>query len=82
MRNHNKPISKVQGNVVHIKDGMPFEKAMRKFKKKVQESGILQDLRKREFYEKPTTKRKRKKAAAKARWKKTLEKQQLPTKHY
>lgn len=51
--------------------------AMRKFKKKVQDSGLLQELKDREFYEKPTTKRKRAKAAAKARWKKQLKSMQI-----
>ncbi len=40
------------------------ERALRKFKKKIQESGLLDELRTRETYEKPTTKRKRKKGAA------------------
>jgi small subunit ribosomal protein S21 len=56
------------------------EKALRKFKKKVQASGLMKELREREYYEKPTTTRKRKKAAAKSRWKKYVEKQQLPKK--
>lgn len=42
--------------------------ALRKFKKKVQEDGILQELRNREFYEKPSETRKKAKAAGKARW--------------
>ena len=54
------------GNSVLVKDGN-VEKALRKFKKKVQESGLLDDLRARQTYEKPTTERKRKKGAAKAR---------------
>ncbi len=58
------------------------EKALRKFKKKVQESGLLQDLRAREFYEKPTTARKRAKNSAKRRWQKRLESQALPKKLY
>jgi small subunit ribosomal protein S21 len=37
------------------------ERALRKFKKKIQESGLLDELRGRETYEKPTTERKRKK---------------------
>jgi small subunit ribosomal protein S21 len=41
---------------------------------------MLQDLRDREFYEKPTALRKRKAAAAKQRWKKKLSSQQLPKK--
>jgi len=55
-----------------------IEKALRKFKKKVQNSGILNDLRKREFYIKPTTARKLKRSAAKNRWRKQLAAQQLP----
>ena len=54
------------------------EKALRKFKKKVQNSGILNDLREREFYVKPTTARKLKRSAAKNRWRKQIESQQLP----
>jgi small subunit ribosomal protein S21 len=69
------------GKVVLVQDGN-VEKALRKFKKKVQESGLLDDLRARETYEKPTTVRKRKKGAAKARWRKQLKSQQLPKKLY
>ena len=67
------------GKGVLVKDGN-VEKALRKFKKKIQESGLLDDLRARETYEKPTTERKRKKGAAKARWRKNLRDQQLPKK--
>lgn len=70
---------KFYGKTVIVKDGN-VEKALRKFKKKVQESGLLDDLRARETYEKPTTERKRKKGAAKARWRKKLRDQQLPKK--
>jgi small subunit ribosomal protein S21 len=69
------------GNSVLVTDGN-VEKALRKFKKKVMESGLLEDLRARETYEKPTTERKRKKGAAKARWRKQLRSQQLPKKQY
>ena len=58
------------------------ERALRKFKKKIQESGLLEELRARETYEKPTTERKRKKGAAKSRWRKQLRSQQLPKKLY
>lgn len=64
---------------VIVKDGN-VEKALRKFKKKIMESGLLNELRERETYEKPTTERKRKKGAAKARWRKQLRSQQLPKK--
>jgi small subunit ribosomal protein S21 len=69
------------GNSVLVTDGN-VEKALRKFKKKVQESGLLDDLRARETYEKPTTERKRKKGAAKSRWRKKLRDQQLPKKMF
>lgn len=70
-----------KGTVVEVRNG-DFNKALRLFKKKVQEAGILQELREREFYEKPTTKRKKAKAAAKARWKKQLAKQDLPKRSF
>ena len=70
---------KFYGNSVLVNDGN-VEKALRKFKKKVQESGLLDELRARETYEKPTTARKRAKGAAKARWRKKLRDQQLPKK--
>ena len=41
---------------------MPFDVALRKFRKNVEKAGVLKELRKREYYEKPTAKRKRKKA--------------------
>jgi len=66
---------------VRVPDGN-VEKALRKFKKKITESGLLDDLRQRETYEKATTERKRKKGAAKARWRKQLRSQQLPKKLY
>ena len=66
---------------VTIKDGN-VEKGLRKFKKKIQESGLLDDLRAKEFYEKPTSVRKRKKGAARARLLKQIRQQQLPKKLY
>ena len=66
---------------MEVVDGQ-VEKALRKFKKKVAESGLLQDLRDREFYEKPTTARKKAKSAAQRRWQKKIQSQQLPKKMY
>lgn len=57
-----------------------FEATMRKFKKKVADSGILQDLRDREFYVKPTIARKIAKSKARNRWRKYLDSQSLPKK--
>lgn len=75
-----KDIHRPSGSSVSVKDGEPIERALRRFKKKIQDSGLLQELRDREFYEKPTTERKRKKSAAKNRWRKELAKQALPPK--
>ena len=55
---------KLRGRSVLVKDDN-VERALRKFKKKITESGLLNELRDREFYEKPTTERKRKKSSAK-----------------
>ena len=70
------------GNTVFVRDGEPIEKALRKFKKKVLESGLLRELKDREFYEKPTTARKKAKASAKNRWRKKLASDALPKKLY
>lgn len=71
----------LNGNIVYVKNDN-VEQALRKLKKRVQDSGLLQELRDRESYEKPTTKKKRKESAAKNRWKKKLASQQLPKKLY
>lgn len=56
--------------------------ALRKFKKKVEESGDLIAYMDKQHYEKPTQERKRKKGAARARWLKKLSSQELPKKLY
>ena len=70
----------LMGRRVLVKEHENINQALRRFKKKVEESGTLEDLRAKEFFEKPTTERKRKKGAAKARWRKQLRSQQLPPK--
>jgi len=72
---------KLYGRSVQVKDGNT-DRALRKFKKKIADSNLLQDLRGREFYEKPTTRKKRKASAAQYRWKKHLSSQSLPPKLY
>ena len=72
--------NKIKGSTVTLKENENINQALRRFKKKVEESGLLDDLREKEFYEKPTTARKRAKGAAKARWRKKLRDQQLPPK--
>lgn len=49
--------------------------ALRKFKKKVAEDGIIQEYKERQFYTKPSEKRKKAKAAGRARWLKKRAKQ-------
>lgn len=63
----------LSGSRVEVRNN-DFAKAFRKFKKKVQEDGILQEVKNREYYEKPSIKRKRAKAAARSRWLKKLSK--------
>jgi small subunit ribosomal protein S21 len=80
MAKHQNNHKLVKGLSVEVGDN--FNSALRKFKKKVDDSGLLEDLRAKMFYEKPTTERKRKKGAAKARLRKRLRDQSLPPKLY
>jgi small subunit ribosomal protein S21 len=66
--------------VINNKDN--FEATMRKFKKKVLESGRLQEYRERQEYEKPSIARKIAKGKAISRWKKYIKSQELPTKMF
>jgi small subunit ribosomal protein S21 len=65
---------------VRLRDNEPFEVALRRFKRTIEKTGLLTELRAREFYEKPTAERKRKLAAAVKRHYKRLRSQQLPPK--
>jgi len=56
---------------IKVREGESFEQALRRFKKQCEKAGILSELRKREYYEKPSMKRKKKKAQAKKRSKRT-----------
>ncbi len=49
---------------VRIRENEYFDAALRRFKRACEKAGVLTELRRREFYEKPTQERKRKKAAA------------------
>ena len=69
MRHNNNDKFEKRGLSVEVRNNdVAF--ALRKFKKKIAEDGILQELRAREFYEKPSTKRAKAKKAGIARWKK------------
>ena len=62
---------------VQLKENEYFDSAMRRFKRACEKAGILTELRKREFYEKPTMEHKRKKAAAVKREQKNQRKNRL-----
>ena len=49
---------------VKVRDNEPFDIALRRFKRICEKAGVLSEVRRREFYEKPTQVRKRKQAAA------------------
>jgi small subunit ribosomal protein S21 len=65
---------------IRLKENEPFEVAIRRFKRTVEKTGLLTELRAREFYEKPTAERKRKLAAAVKRHHKRMRSQTLPPK--
>jgi small subunit ribosomal protein S21 len=52
---------------VRVRDGEPFEVAIKRFKKQCEKGGILSEIRKREHYEKPSVRLKKKSAAARKR---------------
>jgi small subunit ribosomal protein S21 len=63
-----------------LKENEPFDVAIRRFRRTIERNGLIAELRERQSYEKPTTERKRKKAAAVARLRKRLRSQMLPKK--
>jgi small subunit ribosomal protein S21 len=71
----------IKGRKVLVTDGN-IEKALRKLKKKVTDLGVLQEVKERMEFVKPTIKRKTKKSKAVHRWKKYIEAQQLPPKEF
>ena len=52
---------------IRVKEGESLDSALRRFKRQCQKSGLMTELRKREHYEKPSVKRKKKSAAARKR---------------
>jgi small subunit ribosomal protein S21 len=76
MRNQNK-----KSNAIEVRDNN-VGVALRKLKRKMDESDKLIEVIDRQFYEKPTTERKRKAGAARARWLKKLREQELPKKNF
>lgn len=66
---------------VKVRENEPFEVALRRFKRACEKAGVLAEVHRREFYEKPTQVRKRKAAAAVKRYQKKLAKQQVRRPH-
>jgi small subunit ribosomal protein S21 len=60
--------------IVKVREHESFDVALRRFKRACEKAGIMGELRKREYYEKPTAERKRKKAASVKRHQKRLTK--------
>ena len=86
MRKYNKQINgrtvDLKARPRHPKDrrppqDMPFDIALRKFRKQIEKAGIIKELRAREFYEKPTAKRTPKKAEGRKRWLKKVASERL-----
>lgn len=61
---------------VKLKENETFDIALRRFKRACEKAGVLSDVRRREFYEKPTWIRKRKAAAAVKRHAKKVQREQ------
>jgi small subunit ribosomal protein S21 len=57
---------------VRVRENEPFEVALRRFKRTCEKAGVLTDVRKKEFFEKPSQERKRKRAAAVKRQQKRI----------
>ena len=65
---------------VKLKEGEPVDVAIRRFKRSCEKAGLLTELRRREFYEKPTAERKRKQAAAVKRYQNKLSRETVSSK--
>ncbi len=67
---------------VILKPDEPVEVAIRRFRRSIESTGLIKELRARTAYEKPTTERKRKKAMAVARLRKQIRRSMPPKKQY
>jgi|TARA_E500000178_G_scaffold262677_1_gene259737 small subunit ribosomal protein S21 len=59
-----------QGLQVFVREGEDINKALRKLKKKIERAGIMKEIRDRQYFQKPSEKRRKAKKAGIARWKK------------
>ena len=79
MANHKR--EEGRGLYVEVRNN-DVNRALRRLKKLVNNEGVLKELREREYYEKPSLKRKKAKAAARKRWLKKAAKEDLPGRKY
>ncbi len=61
-------------SIVRIRDNESFEQAFRRFKKSVEKAGLLSEIKKREHFEKPSVRKKKKSIAARKRLLKKMKK--------
>ncbi|MCS7084369.1 MAG: 30S ribosomal protein S21 [Aquificaceae bacterium] len=63
--------------LIEVSEGESFEKALKRFKRAVEKEGIIAEVKRRQFYEKPSEKKKRKERASRKRIIKALKKKNL-----
>ncbi len=63
--------------IIKVRENEPFDVALRRFKRSCEKSGILAEIRRREFYEKPTIQRKKAKASAIKRYAKKISRENI-----
>ena len=69
-RNNRDKTPAPQGLQVFVREGEDINKALRKLKKKIERAGIMKEIRDRQYFQKPSEKRRKAKKAGIARWKK------------
>jgi small subunit ribosomal protein S21 len=62
---------------VIVDENEPFDKALKRFKRLVEKEGILTEVRRRQFYEKPSEKKKRRERQARKRIVKAMKKRSM-----
>lgn len=74
--------NKLRGRSVSMKEHENINQLLKRFKKKIDDSNVLEDIKQKEAYDKPSIYRKKALASAKARWRKRVKEDQLPPKLY
>jgi len=80
-RNYREQTTRRRGISVNVNDG-DVTRALRKFKRKVEDAGLLKDLQERQCYDKPSVAKKKARSAAKKRWQRKLQNESLPRRMY